>query len=439
MKRTRLALGIRVIPIGAAILLAGCGDSSGDSSTGPKQTQPANILVSPSSHSLDAIGGTVQYSATVYDGQGRTINGASVSWVSTNEAVATISSTGLATAVATGSTTVVASSSPAAGNASLTVAAAEISIVTTSLYPGAVGVAYADTLEATGAVSPTWSVTEGSLPDGLSLSSSAGTITGTPTAAGSSTLTIQLEGNGRTLTRQFTQVIASGDLGVTFRDDQFILIPAGSFTMGNDDGNDDEKPAHTVNITKPFFLQKTEVTQHQWASVMGANPSYFVGCGPVCPVESISWNQVREFINALNAADPGKNYRLPSEAEWEYAARAGTTGDYGGTGNLADMGWYDANSVGRTQFVALKQANDWGVYDMHGNVYEWVNDWYDADYYSNTPADDPTGPNEGFYKVVRGGGATSPAEFCRSHRRRSYFLDRGTGDWGFRLVRDPPS
>jgi formylglycine-generating enzyme required for sulfatase activity len=109
-----------------------------------------------------------------------------------------------------------------------------------------------------------------------------------------------------------------------------------------------------VNITKAFYMQKTEVTQGQWRAVMGTSPSYFSDCGDTCPVERVSWDDIQGFLTALNAMDPGKNYRLPTEAEWEYAARAGTTGDYGGTGVLDEMGWYSGNSGGQTHPVAQK-------------------------------------------------------------------------------------
>jgi formylglycine-generating enzyme required for sulfatase activity len=190
---------------------------------------------------------------------------------------------------------------------------------------------------------------------------------------------------------------------VGFGPEQFALILAGTFQMGSTNGNSDERPVHTVNITKAFYMQKTEVTQGQWRAVMGTNPSWFSDCGDTCPVEQVSWNDIQGFLTALNAMDPGKNYRLPTEAEWEYAARAGTTGDYGGTGVLDQMGWYSDNSGSQTHPVAQKQPNHWGLYDMHGNVWEWVQDWYSATYYSVSPTNDPQGPATGTSRVLRGG------------------------------------
>ena len=165
-------------------------------------------------------------------------------------------------------------------------------------------------------------------------------------------------------------------LGEGFGSEQFALIPAGTFQMGDITGIglEHERPVHTVNITKAFFVQKTEVTQGQWKAVMGSNPAGFSSCGDLCPVERVSWDEVQAFLATLNATDPGKNYRLPTEAEWEYACRATTSGDFGGTGVPEEMGWIYENSGLMTHPVAQKQANAWGLFDMHGNVAEWVQD-----------------------------------------------------------------
>jgi uncharacterized repeat protein (TIGR02543 family) len=234
----------------------------------------------------------------------------------------------------------------------------------------------------------------------------------------------------RTVTATFT-----APLGVSFGPDQFALIPAGTFQMGSTNGEGDELPVHTVNITKAFYMQKTQVTQGQWKAVMGSNPSYFSSCGDTCPVERVTWNDIQQFLAALNAQDPGKSYRLPTEAEWEYACRAGTTGDYGGTGVLDQMGWYDGNSGGQTHPVAQKQPNHWGLFDMHGNVREWVQDWYSSTYYSVSPTNDPPGPTTGSYRVLRGGGWGNSASIARSAYRG--FAPPGDGFWtfGFRLAR----
>jgi len=218
---------------------------------------------------------------------------------------------------------------------------------------------------------------------------------------------------------------------------EFVLVPAGHFQMGSTNGDPDELPVHTVNITKPFYLQKTEVTQAQWRALMGSNPSHFYNCGDACPVEQVTRSDVQEFISRLAVVDPGRNYRLPTEAEWEYAARAGKSADYGGTGDLAQMGWYGGNSGSLTHPVAKKRANGWGLYDMHGNVWEWVQDLYSSSYYSQSPADDPTGPSSSGLPVLRGGSWSSDASSARSANRYSVDPRRRNSNYGFRLVALP--
>jgi formylglycine-generating enzyme required for sulfatase activity len=220
--------------------------------------------------------------------------------------------------------------------------------------------------------------------------------------------------------------------------DQFVSIQAGIFQMGSLEGVDNERPRHTVSITQPFYLQATEVTQGQWRSVMGHNPSHYLDCGDECPVETVSWEDVQRFLLRLNESVSRGAFRLPTEAEWEYAARAGTTGDYGGTERLGEMGWFFDNSDYRTHPVGEKAPNDWGLYDMHGNVMEWVNDWFDPEYYSEPNIDtDPTGPSEGTTRIARGGSWFDDEYMARSAYRGG--LDPGTtlGRIGFRLVWDP--
>ena len=168
---------------------------------------------------------------------------------------------------------------------------------------------------------------------------------------------------------------------------EFVLIPGGSFMMGSPSSEEgrraDEEPKHRVNI-QPFYMMTTEVTQAMWKEVMEDNPSRFKSDS--LPVEMVSWNDCQNFIKKLNQLDPGKNYRLPSEAEWEYACRAGTTTKYYSGNNesdLARVGWYgynEGNSNNRTHPVGQKEANSWGLYDMHGNVYEWCEDRYHDSY-----------------------------------------------------------
>ena len=161
---------------------------------------------------------------------------------------------------------------------------------------------------------------------------------------------------------------------------EFVLIPAGKFMMGSDSGESNGKPVHEVRISKAFYLGKHEVTQGQWQKVMGNNPSIFKG-DAILPVENVSWEDVQEFIHKLNAKEGDTKYRLPTEAEWEYAARARTATIYS-FGNderqLGEYAWYFPNSGNKTHPVGQKKPNAWGLHDMHGNVWEWVQDCYDS-------------------------------------------------------------
>jgi formylglycine-generating enzyme required for sulfatase activity len=191
---------------------------------------------------------------------------------------------------------------------------------------------------------------------------------------------------------------------------ELVLIQAGTFQMGSTDSgaDDDEKPVHTVRISRPFYLGQYEVTQAQWEAVMGNNPSKFKG-DPSHPVEQVSWDNVQEFIRRLNAKEGGARYRLPTEAEWEYAARAGSTTVYSFGDSASQLGqsaWYEDNADGATHPVGRLQPNAWGLYDMHGNVWEWVQDWYGP--YASSTVTDPTGPQSGG-PVCRGGSWGRPA------------------------------
>ncbi len=188
---------------------------------------------------------------------------------------------------------------------------------------------------------------------------------------------------------------------------EFVLVKGGCFQMGDTfgDGQADEKPVHSVCVDD-FYMGKYEITQGQWQSVMGNNPSYFKNCGEKCPVEQVNWNDIQEFINKLNAKT-GKKYRLPTEAEWEYAARSGGKKEkYAGTSSDAELGkyaWYSGNSGGSTHLSGQKQPNGLGLYDMTGNVWEWCQDSYGETYYSQSPRKNPAGPPSGIRRVLRGG------------------------------------
>lgn len=214
---------------------------------------------------------------------------------------------------------------------------------------------------------------------------------------------------------------------------ELVGIPPGSFMMGSTNGGAHEKPALQVAINYSFYMGKYEVTQSQWQSVMGNNPSSFKDC-PNCPVEMVSWNDAQKFIQRLNGINDGYTYRLPSEAEWEYACRAGTTGDY--AGNLNDMAWYDQNSGSKTHAVGGKQPNAWGLFDMHGNVWEWCQDLYHETYYG-APTDGSAwlSGGEQKYRVLRGGSWTFDATALRSAGRYWYGSPGdGGNDNGFRVV-----
>lgn len=227
------------------------------------------------------------------------------------------------------------------------------------------------------------------------------------------------------------------DLGL-----ELLPIPAGTFTMGspaNESGRGSDEGPPTQVTLREFWLGKTEVTQAQWQAVMGKNLSHFKG--PTLPVERVSWDEAMTFCRKLTEREraagrlpEGYAYQLPTEAQWEYACRAGTTGAY--AGSLDAMAWYGANSGFRTQPVATKQANDWGLHDMHGNVWEWCLDWY-ADKFPGGSTSEPRGAASGTYRVYRGGSWGNSADRCRSALRlgnppvnRNFIL-------GFRLTLTP--
>jgi formylglycine-generating enzyme required for sulfatase activity len=197
---------------------------------------------------------------------------------------------------------------------------------------------------------------------------------------------------------------------------ELVAIEAGSFIMGDDRGDAEEQPAHKVTIGKPFYLGKFEVTQEQWEAVLDVNPSRFKDAK--LPVDRVSFEDCRAFVEKLNAQFAGAevSFGIPSEAEWEYACRAGDTGQFcfgGDEKKLGDFGWFEDNAAGRTHPVGEKNPNAWGLYDMHGNVWEWTADWYDDAYYRESPELNPTGPKNGVSRVLRGGSWSDPAIYCR--------------------------
>lgn len=223
---------------------------------------------------------------------------------------------------------------------------------------------------------------------------------------------------------------------------RFVWIPAGEFMMGSpvsESERERDEHQHRVTLAKGYWLGKYEVTQGEWQEVMGTNPSRFSNCGRNCPVERVSWNEVQEFIRRLNQQDSANRYRLPTEAEWEYAARAGSQTAYSfgnDPGDLENYGWHDDNSGDRTHPVGQKSPNGWGLYDMHGNVWEWTADWHGKNYPGGSVTD-PAGPSSGSFRVIRGGGWYDYARHCRSAFSSCLGPDRRGGDFGFRLLRNP--
>lgn len=209
-----------------------------------------------------------------------------------------------------------------------------------------------------------------------------------------------------------------------------VLIKAGSFIMGDEE----TEPAHLVTITNPFQIMTTPVTQQQWMMVMRNNPSHHKH-DVNCPVENVSWYDVQEFIERCNINWPSHGFRLPTEAEWEYACRAGSTTPYcfgDDESVLEQYAWYGRNASGKTHPVGQLTPNKWGLYDMHGNVWEWCADWYSED--QSEAVTDSTRFVVGKYKVIRGGSWFSFARYCRSANRYGFSPDRRYLLAGFRLA-----
>lgn len=221
--------------------------------------------------------------------------------------------------------------------------------------------------------------------------------------------------------------------GVSF---EMAHVEGGTFRMGatseqKDDADSDEKPVHRVTLSS-YYIGKTEVTQALWQAVMGSNPSAFKGAD--LPVENVSWDDCQEFIQKLNSLT-GRNFRLPTEAEWEFACRGGNNScgyKYSGSNNLDSVAWYDDNSDGQTYPVGAKAPNELGIYDMSGNVWEWCSDWY-ANYTSNSQVN-PSGPQSGAGRVGRGGSWGHNARCCRSSFRGNYGPARRIITLGLRFV-----
>ena len=258
---------------------------------------------------------------------------------------------------------------------------------------------------------------------------------------------LRIENNGKKAEKQI-QVIQGGatNFSIAIISDytetafglnlEMVFVEGGTFQMGSNEGETNQKPVHSVTLSD-FLIGKTEVTQKQWRNVTGKDPSMFKNCDN-CPVESVSWNDVQDFITNLNRKT-GKNYRLPTEAEWEYAARGGNKSKgytYSGSNSLGDVAWDNSNSGIKTHPVGQKQPNELGLFDMSGNVWEWCSDWYGSDYYQSSPSSNPKGASSGSDRVFRGGSY----QYFGSEEYRAAYRDKFSpvsfhyGDSGFRLV-----
>ncbi len=234
------------------------------------------------------------------------------------------------------------------------------------------------------------------------------------------------------------KVAGASDYGI-----EMVYVQGGAFQMGSNDGGSNEEPVHSVTLDD-FYIGKYEVTQAQWRAVMGSNPSYFKGDSypDSLPVEMVSWDDVQEFIKRLNAIT-GKTYRLPTEAEWEYAARGGNKSkgyEYSGSDKIGDVAWYEVNCIDAytirgTNPVGTKKPNELGIYDMSGNVWEWCQDWYGS--YSSSPQKNPQGPSSGTHRIFRGGAWDCEDLMCGSTRRIDAPPDGRKHFLGFRLVLCP--
>jgi len=225
------------------------------------------------------------------------------------------------------------------------------------------------------------------------------------------------------------KVVASGKKSF---EPEMIFVEGGTFQMGSSSGESDEKPVHSVTLSG-FNIGKYEVTQAQWNAVMGSNPSNFSGCDN-CPVENVSWNDVQQYITKLNS-QTGRNYRLPTEAEWEFSARGGKSSKgfiYSGSNDLNAVAWSSNNSGSKTHAAGGKQANELGIYDMTGNVWEWCSDWYGT--YNSYSETNPTGASSGQSRVLRGGSWLCNADYCRAADRFRINPDGRYYRDGFRLV-----
>ncbi len=251
--------------------------------------------------------------------------------------------------------------------------------------------------------------------------------------------------NGNSASRIYQPQVKIETPSVKINRDSFepemIFVEGGRFLMGSDDGGSDEKPVHTVRLSD-FYIGKYPVTQMEWELIMNNHPS--IEKGDLKPVDSINWNTAQEFVNILSAKT-GKKYRLPTEAQWEYAARGGNKSKnylFSGSNNINDVAWHCDNSESKRMSVGGKEPNELGIYDMSGNIWEWCFDWYDSKYYKHSKPYNPHGPNElGFFcdkvRVIRGGSSEDNEAFCRSTHRDWSYPNSCSYKVGFRIIYTP--
>ena len=256
-------------------------------------------------------------------------------------------------------------------------------------------------------------------------------ISGSLTSSTSSSTANALSSSGTSLSDNTITIPVKNGINI-----EMVKVEAGSFNMGATpemiNPDTDEKPVHRVTLTNDYYIGKYEVTQALWQAVTDSNPSNFKGND--LPVEMVSWNDCQDFISKLNSMT-GKRFHLPTEAQWEYAARGGKKSrgyQYSGSNTLGDVAWYSGNSCSRTHAVGTKQPNELGIYDMAGNVWEWCQDWYGS--YSSSPQTNSTGAVSGSYRVFRGGSWYYSAWYCRTSYRRNGTPGFRDNDLGLRLV-----
>ena len=401
------------------------------------------ITISPSGAISIEVGKTATLTATLTPSNATNPN---ISWSSLQTNIATVNPQGIVTGRNAGTATIHAMAADGSGTSStksVTVTnppPAEVKATSITISPsGTIFIESGKTTTLTATVSPTnatnMSVTWSSLHESIATVNSQGIVTGR--SAGTATIhAMAADGSGITATKSvtITQPVSAQTTRVV--EPQLVFVQGGTFTMGGtseqgSDAFDREKPTHRVTLSS-YYIGKYPVTQKEWISVMGSNPSFFKGDN--LPVEMVDWDDVQEFIRKLNAAT-GKRYRLPTESEWEYAARGGSRSGnykYSGSNNVNDVAWYWGNSGGKTQPVGTKAGNELGIHDMSGNVYEWCSDWYGG--YTSASKTNPTGPSTGSSRVFRGGNFSSLAALVRVSYRNGGAPDYRFNGIGFRLA-----